>query len=182
MRRRLLVSIATLPFLLVLALAAAGIASAGGGCHDAGAVTSAASSSVVKIDGCTFLPTINQVPVGASVTFLNSGTGPHDITGRSSTWGSPMLEPGRSFAHRFAVAGIYAYSCSLHPGMAGMVVVGPIDLELASDVQAAPPSQPATASDGGSPIPVALAGGLGLLGAALGAGFLLRRREQSDQG
>lgn len=174
--RRLLVSIATLSFLLVLALVAAGGATAGGGCHDQGAVASAASASVVKIDGCTFLPTIDRVPVGASVTFLNSGTGPHDISGRSGTWGSRMLEPGSSFAHRFAVAGIYPYSCSLHPGMAGMVVVGPTDLELASDVQVAP-SQPTAASDGGSPIPVALAGGLGLIAGAVGAGLLLRRRE-----
>jgi hypothetical protein len=61
-----------------------------------------------------------------------------------------------------------------------VVAVGPSDRALASDVQVAPPSQPATVADGGSPIPVALAGGLGLVAGALGAGLLLRRREQPE--
>ena len=182
--RRLLVSIATLSFLLVVGLAVAGGATAGGGCHSGpGATASAGSSTVVRIDGCAFQPTVNQVPVGASVTFINPpGGGPHDVTGGSGAWGSPMLNAGVSYAHRFTASGVYPYSCSLHPGMAGVVVVGPTDVALASDVQAAPPSQPTTAPDGGSPIPVALAGGLGLIAGALGAGLLLRRREQSDLG
>jgi hypothetical protein len=60
--------------------------------------------------------------------------------------------------------------------MAGVVVVGPTDMALASDVQVAP-TQPAAAVAGGSPIPVAVAAGVGLLLGALGAGLLLRRRE-----
>jgi plastocyanin len=180
MRRRLLVSIATLPFLVILGLVAAGAATAGGGCHGGTGVPSEATATVVKIDGCTFLPTITRVPVGTAVLFLNSGAGPHDVTGRSGAWGSRMLDPGQSFTQRFTAAGLYPYSCSLHPGMAGVVAVGPSDLGLASDVQVAPPSQPATVSDGGSPVPVALAGGLGLVAGALGAGLLLRRREQPE--
>jgi plastocyanin len=178
MRRRLLASIATLPLLAVLGLAVAGIASAGGGCHGGTGTPSAASAAVVKIDGCTFLPTIDQVPVGATVTFLNSADVPHDVTGRSGSWGSQTLESGGSYAHRFTEAGMYPYSCSLHPGMAGVVVVGPTDMTLASDVQPAPPAAPAAVA-GGSPIPIALAAGAGLAVGALGAGLLLRRREQA---
>jgi hypothetical protein len=63
--------------------------------------------------------------------------------------------------------------------MAGVVAVGPTDVALASDVQAAP-AQPATASGEGSPVPVAIAGGLGLVAGALGAGLLLRRREPAE--
>jgi plastocyanin len=182
MRRRLLATIATLPLLVILGLAAAGIATAGGGCHGGTGTPSAASSTVVKIDGCVFLPTIDQVPVGSTVTFLNSGTSPHDVTGRQGEWGSPTLEIGASFAHRFTAAGIYPYSCSLHPGMAGMVVVGPIDMELASAVQPTPPATatPAAAVATGSPVPVVAAAGAGLLVGVLGAGLLLRRREQAD--
>lgn len=180
MRRRLLVSIAAVPFLLILGLVAAGAATAGGGCHGGtGATASTASSTVVRIDGCTFRPTVNQVPVGVLVTFLNTSGGPHDVTGASGGWGSPMLEGGASYAHRFTESGVYPYSCSLHPGMAGVVVVGPTDVALASDVQVAP-AQPTTAADGGSPIPLALAGGLGLIAGALGAGLLLRRREGAE--
>ncbi len=182
MRRRLLVSIATLPFLVPLGLAVAGGATAGGGCHGGtGATASTASSTVVRIDGCTFQPTVNQVPVGVLVTFLNTSGGPHDVTGGSGGWRSPMLNGGASYTHRFTESGVYPYSCSLHPGMAGVVVVGPTDVALAGDVKAEP-SQPATAAEGGSPIPVALGGGLGLVAGALGAGLLLRRRDQADQG
>jgi plastocyanin len=179
MRRRLLVSIATVPFLLILGLIAAGAAAAGGGCHGGTGVASEATSTVVKIDGCTFLPTVTRVPVGTEVRFLNTGLGPHDVSGGSGRWGSPMLEPGRSFAHRFITAGIYPYSCSLHPGMAGVVAVGPSDLALASDVQVAP-VQPAAAAPAGSPLPVALAGGLGLLAGAIAAGLVLRRRDDAE--
>lgn len=182
MRRRLLVSIATLPLLVMLGLAAASIATAGGGCHGGtGATASTASSTVVRIDGCTFQPTVNQVPVGVLVTFLNTSGGPHDVTGGSGGWRSPMLDGGASYTHRFTESGVYPYSCSLHPGMAGVVVVGPTDVALASDVQAAP-VQPATPAAGGSPVPIGLAGAVGLVGGALGAGLILRRREQSDQG
>jgi plastocyanin len=180
MRRRLLVSIATLPFLVLLGLAVAGGATAGGGCHGGtGATASTASSTVVRIDGCTFQPTVNQVPVGVLVTFLNTSGGPHDVTGGSGGWRSPMLDGGASYTHRFTESGVYPYSCSLHPGMAGVVVVGPTDVALASDVQAAP-APPAPAADGGSPVPVALAGGLGLVAGALGAGLLLHRRERAE--
>ena len=188
MRRRLLVSIATLPLLLVLGLAVAGGATAGGGCHGGtGTAAIAGSSAVVKIDGCTFAPTIDQVPVGASVMFLNTSPGPHDVTGGSaqgSGWASPILEAGASYSHRFTQAGNYPYSCSLHPGMAGVVIVGPADIALASDGQAAPaepaaPTAPSAAA-AASPVPVALAGGAGVLVGALGAGLLLRRREGAD--
>jgi plastocyanin len=179
MRRRLLVSFATVPFLLLLGLAAAGGATAGGGCHEQGETASASSSLVVRIVGCTFGPAINQVPVGASVTFHNVSTGQHDVTGRSFAWRSPMLDVGASFVHRFTAAGIYPYSCSLHPGMAGVVIVGPTDMALASDVQATP-AAPAEAAAGASPVPIAIAAGAGLLAGVLGAGLLLRRREQAD--
>lgn len=179
MRRRLLVSIAAVPFLLFLGLIAAGAATAGGGCHGGTVVPSEATSTVVKIDGCTFLPAVTRVPIGTEVRFLNTGMGPHDVSGGSGGWGSPILEPGRSFAHRFVRAGVYPYSCSLHPGMAGVVAVGPSDLALASDVQLVP-AQPTAATPGDSPLPVALAGGLGLLAGALGAGLILRRREEAE--
>jgi plastocyanin len=183
MRRQFLLSIASLPFLLVLGIVAAGAASAGGGCHGGtGATASTASSTVVRIDGCTFQPTVNQVPVGVLVTFLNTSGGPHDVTGGSGGWRSPMLDGGASYTHRFTESGVYPYSCSLHPGMAGVVVVGPSDIALASDVQVAPVAVPAAPTDSGSPVPVVVAAGAGLLAGALGAGLLLRRREQADQG
>ena len=71
MRRRTALFLATVPFLLVLGWAAAGTALAGGGCHgEEEATTTEGSSSVVRLQGCTFGPTITRVPVGTEVTVI----------------------------------------------------------------------------------------------------------------
>jgi len=190
MIRRLLLPVAVLPgTLLLLAGALVAPALAGGGCHGgAGAEASEASSSVVKIDGCAFVPTIDRVQVGAEITFLNSGMTPHDVTGTMGTWGSRLLEPGASWSTRFASPGIYAYSCSLHPGMAGVIVAGAGEgagaaaANVGSDgaqVSDVPLDPGADTADGGSSASTAAAfGGAGLVVGVLGTGLLLRRRRQ----
>ena len=76
MRRNDHLSLALLPFVLLLGWAAAGAALAGGGCHGGERTTATeGSATVVKIDGCTFAPTVTRVPVGAEVTFLNTSGG-----------------------------------------------------------------------------------------------------------
>ena len=128
MRRSIRQLLVLVPFLLFVgfaATAAAGPVLAGGGCHAGiGPNPSEGSSSVVKLDGCTFAPTITRVPSGTEVTFINASATPHDVTGRGSEWGSRLLDVGASFKQRFTTAGLFPYSCSLHPGMAGIVVVG----------------------------------------------------------
>ena len=78
----------------------------------------------IKIDGCTFAPTVARVPAGTEVQFLNSSIAFHDIVGRDRAWGTEGLDPGEQYSHRFQDAGVYPFSCSLHPGMAGVIVVG----------------------------------------------------------
>lgn len=185
MRRNVTLSLALLPLVLLLGWAAAGVALAGGGCHG-GELTAATEGSarVVKIDGCTFAPTVTRVPVGAEVTFLNTSLGPHDVTGRNREWGTASLGVGASYANRFGKAGVYPYSCSLHPGMAGVVIVGsPVAADAAdvpdtadiAPVAATAPAAPTSAEN--SPLPYVAAGGLGLLGGlAIGAAVVARRR------
>lgn len=175
--RRLVRFLFLSPFLLLIGFAAAGSpVAAGGGCHGGeGAVATEASSSVVRIDGCTFGPTVTRVPVGTEVTFLNTSLSPHDITGRMGEWGSETLAVGQRYAHRFGAAGVYAYSCSLHPGMAGVVVAGSPDMTIARDVLPAT-TEPATTANGGiQPLPTLAAGGIGLLIGALGMATVRRR-------
>jgi len=184
MRRSITVSIALLPFILVLGWAAAGVAMAGGGCHaNVEAIPTEASVTTVKIDGCTYAPTITRVPVGAEVRFINASGQTHDVTGRKFEWGSGELASGKSYARRFAAAGLYPYSCSLHPGMAGVVVVGsPVagaadtaDTADITPVSATTPAAPASADN--SPVPYLAAGGVGLLaGLGVGAAVVDRRR------
>ena len=182
MRRTAILLSALVPLLILGLMAAAGVL-AGGGCHGSVTATpSEANGDVVKIDGCTYLPTITRVPVGSQVRFINSSTGPHDITGRMGSWASGPLEVGAEFRYRFATAGVYPYSCSLHPGMAGVVVVGSTDVALSNDGRPAAALAPTTApAEAASPLPaVAAAGGIGLLTGVLGALVVTRRRAASD--
>lgn len=181
MRRTITISLALLPLVLALGWAAASVALAGGGCHaQVEAIPSEAVAQTVKLDGCTFAPTITRVPVGSEVRWINATGQVHDVTGRKYEWGSDQLNDGQSFTHRFAKAGLYPYSCSLHPGMAGVVVVGspvaaaaPAPVADAADI--APVS--ATAPADNSPLPYLAAGGLGLLaGVGFGAAIVTRRR------
>jgi len=176
MIQRLLLPVAVLPSaLLLLATALAVPALAGGGCHG-GSSTEAteASSSVVKIFECAFAPTIDRVRVGASISFLNTGLGPHDVTGRAGTWGSTMLEPGESWSTRFAAPGVYAYSCSLHPGMAGAIVVELVSPVVATSANV--PTEPMTAD--AAPMTVVAVGAVGLAVGALVGALVGRRRDR----
>jgi plastocyanin len=156
------------------------VASAGGGCHQgAGAAPAEGNATVIKIDGCTFAPTVSRVAVGTDVRFVNSSPQQHNVTGRNFEWGSDTLENGQSFSHRFAAPGVYPYSCSLHPGMAGVVIVGSPAAVAPADAAVVPVSAnaPATpAAVDNSPIPYLAAGGLGLLaGVGFGAAAVARR-------
>ena len=182
MRRRTAVLLATLLPILLLGLAGAGAALAGGGCHGGdGVAPSEASSNVVKIDGCTYAPTVSRVPVGTEVQFINTSNGPHDVTGRFQDWASGVLEAGAVFRHRFAAAGIYPYSCSLHPGMAGVVAVGGVagsnGVGLASSVQ---PVADVSVPGEDTPLRTAAAGVVGLLVGAFGSFVVVRRRTAVD--
>ena len=186
--------LASVPLVVLLGLTAAGVATAGGGCHQVSeAVATEGTATVVKMDGCTFAPTVTRVPVGAEVQFLNTSPTVHDVTGRGGSWGSgQFMQSGAAFSVRFAAEGVYPYSCSLHAGMAGVVIAGSPDPNLASDVQAAPirvPSAAAAAPDaavaaaansGDSALPILAAGGLGVLAGALLTSGILARRPRAD--
>ena len=179
MRRRIALLLAALPLILALGWAAAGAVLAGGGCHaQVEAIPSEDAVQTVKLDGCTFAPTITRVPVGSEVRWINATGQAHDVTGRKYEWGSDQLNDGQSFTHRFTRAGLYPYSCSLHPGMAGVVVVGSsvaADVPDTAPVSATAPVTPAPAEN--STVPYLAAGGIGLLaGLGVGAALVARRR------
>ena len=183
MRRSLAVLSMTIPLIAVVVLTAAGAVLAGGGCHGElarDAVPSEASESVVKLDGCTYAPTITRVPIGTEVRFVNDSNTYHDVTGRDGAWASGQLVQGAAFSHRFVDAGLYPYSCSLHPGMAGVVVVGSPLAAAAAPLE--PDAAPAAAVSGTPTaettplLPIAAAGGLGLLAGALATAIVVTRR------
>ena len=134
MSRRLLLLIASLGLVLTAVVASAPAVLGGGGCHgkegdaaraDAPAAAVLADADlVVNVENCDFAPLVTNVPVGATVAFVNNDAAPHQVTGYHSTWSSDILEQGQAYSWHFDEAGVHPYSCPLHPGMVGAIVVG----------------------------------------------------------
>jgi len=187
MRRQYRLLVASIPLVVLFGLAAAGVATAGGGCHDrAAAIATEGSSATVRLEGCTFAPTITRVPIGAEVRFVNVSNTYHDVTGRMYAWGSEQLESGESYAHRFTANGLYPYSCSLHPGMAGVVVVGDAAAAAAGTAPGGaagaiadePPAGP-SGTNSAAGVGVLLGGGALVTLAGLSGLVIVRRRKAS---
>jgi plastocyanin len=182
MRRRTALLLISASFLVVLGWATAGSVLAGDPCFHSTdrPATSAGSTVAVSIGDCVFSPTVTTVPVGTLVQWTNRSFQAHEVVGSNLTWGKhdKLLEPGDSIGWTFDKPGAYAYTCMLHPGMSGVIVVGTSDLALASDVEA-PPAEPVASetSSGDALVPIVAAAGLGLLGGALvGAAVASRGR------
>jgi len=154
----------------VFSLAAGvGPASAGGTCHSA---ATAGRGVSVTVRGLCFGPTVLYVLPGTRVTWTNRDPVLHTVTGLGFRWGSgDSLGQGNSISYRFTAPGVYPYSCIIHPGMVGAVVVGdagsPTAVGLAVPAAVAPPSPSAAAqvaaaaaSDTNATVPASSTGGI----------------------
>jgi plastocyanin len=182
MKRRIL-TLLSMAVLALFAIAAPTLVLAGGGCHagaDGSTYMEGDGTTVIRMDTCSFAPTVSRVAPGTTVRFLNTGNIQHQVVGRSGTWGSVLLDPGTEHSETFRAAGIYPYTCPLHPGMVGAIVVGdgapdagnegnvaPVDLASATQ----PTQEVARTTD---PIPFVVTGLAGL-GMGLGIGVLATR-------
>lgn len=162
---------------VVMAALPATPAAAGGGCHSAGPESAQPiAGTTVEMVGNCFLPGVLTVDPGATVRFANQDDIAHVVLGTG--WGSgEMVAPGEAVEHRFAQPGTFAYSCNLHPGMNGAIVVGQA---TATPVTAPAPAELAgSATDSGSVgFGFLVLGGLG--GAVLGAAATRRLKPGRD--
>jgi plastocyanin len=160
--------------LVGLSLALAPGVAAGDPCYHGYTIPppTSAETSTVKLEPCAFVPTTARVAPGTTVTFTNASLESHLVLGSNSSWGDrdAELAAGATRTVRFDQPGIYAYSCALHRGMTGVIVVGQPDVS-----EAAPA---ASTSTGGTDQGVVLAmsglAGVAVLGWALA--IIQRRR------
>ncbi len=140
---------------IALAGFAAGPAQAGGSCHLAVATTGAGIR--VDIKELCFTPVVLYARQGQTVTWTNRDPVEHTVTGLGFAWGSDgSLTKGESVTYRFTEDGVYPYSCVLHPGMVGAVMVGnPKAPASSAAIPLAVPSQPPAASPAAKTAPVA---------------------------
>jgi plastocyanin len=138
----------------------------GGGCFQSD--TQGAGTTVALTERC-FSPTVLYVQPGGTVTWKNEDGMRHVVAGSLNSWGPPVtLEAGEVTTHPFTTAGIFPYSCPLHYGMNGVVIVGDgkASVPLARVLPAAA-STSASPKSGADPWPLlaliaaALAGALG---------------------
>src|SRR5258707_9884371 len=91
----------------------------------AAAVTAAASPATVQIDNFAFAPAALTVTAGTTVTWKNEDDSPHRIGDKNGTFKSAALDTDDTFSHTFAAPGEYPYICTIHPYMAGKIIVKP---------------------------------------------------------
>jgi plastocyanin len=164
--------------ILLSSLAWASPASAGGGCHTE-EISDSGGTEVLMAKNC-FSPTVLRVAPGATVHWKNFDYAEHTVTS-AGMFIDQTLGASGAFDFRFDKAGVYPYYCTIHPGMAGAVVVG----DPPAAVAAAPvkDSNPVAATRTEDSVPGAAVAAIGVLAAGGGFGLgLLRRRTESTPG
>ena len=82
---------------------------------------SAATAPTVVEKNFAFEPATLDVKVGDTVTFKNEDSAPHNVNIDGKDLGSQ--DPGASVTWTAATAGSFPYTCTIHPSMAGEIVV-----------------------------------------------------------
>lgn len=117
---------------LILALAACGSSadtpSAGSATPSAGSTSTApnppaTTATTVGIDNFLYSPDPITVIVGTTITWTNDQGFDHTVTADDGSFDSGDLATGDTFEHTFDAAGTFAYLCSIHPNMAGTIIV-----------------------------------------------------------
>ena len=82
-----------------------------------------APAASVEIRKFAFAPQEITVAPGTTVTWTNRDETPHTLAARDATFKSKALDTNDAFTFTFANAGDFAYFCTLHPFMTGVVHV-----------------------------------------------------------
>jgi plastocyanin len=77
--------------------------------------------ATITISGFAFNPATLTVKKGTTVTWTNNDSVPHQI--KSDSFNSDLLSKGQSYSMTFNDAGIFNYSCTIHPSMTGQLIV-----------------------------------------------------------
>ena len=82
-----------------------------------------ADATVVEMRKIAFAPAVVEVPVGATVTFVNLDLVPHTATASDKSFDTGTLKKDQRKDVTFQIAGEYPYICRFHPHMTGRIVV-----------------------------------------------------------
>ena len=77
----------------------------------------------VFMQNTAFNPQTITVSKNATVTWTNKDNMTHNVTSSTGLFESGNIPPGGTFSFQFPATGTYPYSCTIHAGMTGTVVV-----------------------------------------------------------
>ena len=86
-------------------------------------VVSQSRRITVEIKDYDFFPRDLEVPVGATVKWVNRDGVPHDATDEGGGWATGMLKQGDQGSLEFEEPGAFDYLCTIHPDMKAKLVV-----------------------------------------------------------
>jgi plastocyanin len=90
------------------------------------ATPASTATKTVQIKRTAFSPATVTIKTGDTVKWVNSDTQNHQVVSNNGSFVSPILGPGKSYAHRFQAAGTYRYHDGLNAAIRGVVkVTGP---------------------------------------------------------
>jgi len=81
--------------------------------------------TAVAMDGVSFTPERLIVKVGETVTWTNKDPFPHNVKSADGSFESGEIAPDAQWQYRATAAGRFPYTCTLHPGMDGILIVEP---------------------------------------------------------
>ena len=90
-------------------------------CNPSTAETPDTNRIVVK--DFMFMPMSLTVSAGSTVTWANMDDEPHTVVSNTGLFRSAAMDTNESFSFKFEQPGTYHFTCSIHPRMAGTIVV-----------------------------------------------------------
>lgn len=75
----------------------------------------------VSIKNFAFDPAQLTIAAGSTVVWTNNDAVAHRLI--SASFNSPLLLQGQTYTQKFNIAGVFDYSCSIHPSMTGRIIV-----------------------------------------------------------
>ena len=88
-------------------------------------VAEAAEPYTIVLKSFAFAPATLQVPVGATVRWLNRDEEPHNVLNLEGRFHSNAMDTNEAFSYTFTAPGSYHYICTIHHQMSGVIIVGP---------------------------------------------------------
>jgi plastocyanin len=77
----------------------------------------------VWMQNTAFNPTSITVSVNSTVKWTNKDGMTHNVTSSTGAFSSGSIPAGGTYSHQFTTTGSFPYSCTIHAGMNGTVIV-----------------------------------------------------------